>query len=198
MAVQIADKYKGLRNRLTGLTFIIVFLSFILLKYVIPDYFVRENALKTDTAIIQNVFKNKYYSYERYRGKVYHPCIDIVLFDKPYFIRLSDGLDKQYWATINDTNNISRRIEVEFQSRLLHNNVLNNPNQVSIENKIIIPFNSKMKFMGWFAIIATIFDIVCIYLFYLSLNTYKINLYPYDKKVGQESKWKLFLLWLND
>ncbi len=195
--MQTISKYKRLRTKLIGLSFIIIFLSFILLRFLIPDYFVIEDDLKTDKAIIQNVFKNSYYSYEKYRGKVYHPCIDIVLFDKPYFIRFADGLSKPYWASINNSNNISREIEVEFQSRLLHDNVLNDPNQISIDHKIIIPFNSKKKFIGWFAIIASIVNIACIYFFYLSFKAYKTNLYSYDKQVGQESKWKLFLLWLN-
>lgn len=196
MRVKINDKYKGLRGALMGLTFMILFLSYILLKYLIPDYFVKENDLKTDKAIIQNVFKNKLYSRKISRQSL-SSCIDIVLVDKPYFVRLSDGLDKQYWALINDTNNISREIEVEFQNRLLHDNILYNPNQVSIDNRIIIPFNSKRKFIGWFIIIASIVDIVCIYFFCESLKKYKANLYSWDKKVGQQSKWKLFLLWLD-
>jgi hypothetical protein len=184
MTMQTTHNFKGLRNRLIGLSFIILFLSFILFRFIIPDYFVKENALQTDNGIIQNVFKNRYYSYERYRGKVSHPCVDITLVDKSYFIRLSDGLDKKYWAAINDTDNISRRIEVEFQSRLLHDNVLNNPNQISIDNKIIIPFDSKKSFLGWFAIIAGIVDIACIYLFYLSVKTYKANLCLHDNDIG--------------
>ena len=115
-----------------------IFLLYILFKFLLPDYLVQQKNLETDRAIIENVFINKYSSYEKFRGKVYKSCIDITLVDKPYFIRLTDHLVDNYWPLINDPNNISKAIEVKFQNRLLHNNILNNPNQISIDNKVII------------------------------------------------------------
>jgi ABC-type Na+ efflux pump permease subunit len=76
--------------------------------------------------------------------------------------------------------------------------MLINPNQIAIDNKIIISYNAKKSFIGWFAVAILLIIIACLYFIYLSFKTYKKNLYLYDKEIGSKSKWQLFLVWLKD
>ena len=162
----IHTKYYKLRKKIIGISIIILFLSIIILKFLLPDYLVKENELKTDTGIIQNAFMNKYLEHERYRGMVYKKCLDVILADKPYYIRFTDQLDEKYWSLIIDNQKFSKTIIIKFQARLLHDNILYNPNEVLINNQVIIPADSKKSFIGWtifFLIIA-----ICFCTYYLN------------------------------
>ena len=170
---------------------------FIVLKFILPDYLVKENELITDSGIIQYTFMNKYPEHERLRT-VYKNCLDVVLVGKPYYIRFTDALDSKYWKIINDTTNYSKSIQVKFQARLLQKNILYNPNEVLIDNKIIIPSDSKKAFLGWLVIVLMAIIIFCGYLFSLLWKQYRQKLYWEDKEISQESKWKLFMVWLYD
>lgn len=194
----IHTKYYKLRKKILGLSIIILFLSFILLKFLVPDYLVKENDLKTDSGIIQYASMNKYPEHERYGGIVYKNCLDIVLVDKPYYIRFTDALDSKYWDNIKDKSNYSKTIEVKFQTRLLQKNILYNPNEVLIDNKIVIPSDSKKNFIGWSIIFLTIAIVLCGYFFSKLWKQYKEELYWEDKQISQESKWKLISVWMNE
>ena len=191
-------KYKRVRTRILLLPLLILFLAFIILKFLLPAYLVQEKDLDKDRGIIQDVFKNGYPTLNKVNRIVYKSCIDIILADKPYFIRLSDHWDDSYWPLINNPVNISKPIEERFQSRLLHGGILYNPNQISIGNQIIIPYNSNQTVIGWFILALMLAIIVCIYFTYSFIRIYKTKLYESDKIIGQESKWKLLLEWLTD
>jgi len=110
-------KYKRVRTRILLLPLLILFLAFIILKFLLPAYLVQEKDLDKDRGIIQDVFKNGYPTLNKVNRIVYKSCIDIILADKPYFIRLSDHWDDSYWPLINNPVNISKPIEERFQSR---------------------------------------------------------------------------------
>lgn len=160
-----------------------IFFAYILFEFLLPDYFVKQKNLVTDKGIIQNVFKNKYLTWDKAKGKYYASCIDIILVDKPYFIRFSDDLVDHYWGLLNDTNNISRQVEVKFQNRLLRGNILHNPNQISIDSKVIIRYNAKQTFIGWAAVAMTFVIIICLFFIYKAYRIYKTSLFGYHKKV---------------
>ena len=193
--MRLKNKYRHVRRRILLLPFWVLFLAFILFRFLLPDYFVQEKDLDTDSGIIQDVY---IHSDPTHKGKGHNSYIDIHLADKPYFIRLSSSGDDKYWPLINNPVNISKPIEVKFQTRRLHNHILDNPNQISIDNKVIIPYNSKQTLIGWFALGEILIIITCLIVIYWSIRTYKIELYELDKKIGQKSKWELFLVWLGD
>lgn len=194
----IHTKYYKLRKKILGIFLLILLISFPLFKFLVPDYFIKESDLKTESGIIKYSFMNKYREWERYRGYIYKNCLDVVLTDKPYYIRFTDELDEKYWAIIKDSNNYTKPIQVKFQTRLLHNGVLYNPNEVLIGNKLIIPYDSKKNFTGCAIIFFFIIIVLCIYYFLKLWKQYKKDLYQDDKQVGQESIWKLISIWLND
>ena len=76
---------------------------------------------------------------------VYEDCLDVMLVDKPYFIRFTDVLDTKYWDIIKDKNNFSKPIQIKFQSKLLRGKILYNPNEVSIDYKVIVPARLEEK-----------------------------------------------------
>ena len=154
--------------------------------------------MKVDTGVIQNAFMNKYLQYERYRGMVYKKCLDVVLADKPYFIRFTDDLNEKYWTTIIETSDFSKTITVKFQSRLLHDHILYNPNEVIMADKVIIPANSKKWFIGIFTILATTVIGICIYYFNSFRKVYKEGPYLEDKETRIESLWKLVMVWIDE
>ena len=192
---RIAEYNKARRILFVG-PIAILFLLFILLKFLLPDYFGKEKDLKADSGIIENILMDKYPTHERYVGTVYKNCLDIALIEKTYIIRLSDDLNKKYWTAINDKLNIHKRIEVEFQDHLLNNNILNNPNKISIDGKVIIPYGYEKPFVGWAIIGFSLITIVLIYFWYKYfkkcieiLNTNENNL--------EKTNWQLFLMLIN-
>ena len=170
-----------------------LFIAFALFKFLIPDYFTELKDLHTDKGIIQDVYVNKYV-----KKRVSYHCVNIILRDKPYYIRLSDNVIENYWAAVINKNNIGKTIQLNYQRRLLHGNILHDPNQISIDNKIIVPFDSKHKSIGWSVIIFIAVIIGCVYTFYVALQTYKADFYVSDKETAQKSKWKLFSVWLTE
>lgn len=192
----IHTKYYKLRKKILGFS-VVILLILVFLGAFISDYLVKENDLKIDSGIIKYTLLNTYPEYERY-GIIYKNCLDIILANKPYYIRLTDELNNKHWIEINDKRNFSKTIQVKFQSRLLQENVLYNPNQLSIDNRIIIPWDSDKNFIEWTIVFAIIVLAVSVYYFSKLLNQYKEQLYFQDKQTGQESKWKLISTWIND
>jgi hypothetical protein len=130
---------------------------------------------------------------------VYKNCLDVILADKPYYIRFTDELNEGYWATILDKRNFSKKITVKFQARFLNGTILYNPNEVLIDNQIIIPANSKKSFIGWMILFFIVMIGVCVYNLRSFLGTYKAaGLYLEDSKTKKESLWKLVMIWVND
>lgn len=175
-----------------------MFLFFILLKYLLPDYLVKEDELKSDSGVIQSAFMNKYLEYGRYRGMDYKRCLDVILIGKSYHIRFNDELDAKYWPIIIDSRNFSKTIKIKFQARLLHDNILYNPNEVIINDKVIIPADSKKGFIGWFILFVIIAIGSCIYFLYSFTIIYKKDLYFDDKETINDSLWKLIMVWIDD
>ena len=140
---------------------------------------------------------NKYLKRVR-SATVYKTCLDVILAGKSYFIRFTDDYDNKYWEVINEETNISKTITVKFQSRLLHDNILYNPNEVLINNKVIIPADSKKWVLGLILIVLLIGISTCIYFFTSFLKIYKESLYTEDKETKRESLWKLVMVWIDD
>ena len=126
----------------------------------------------------------------------YHPCIDIKVAGKPYRIRLTNTLFRNYWSTINKQSNIGKEIEVKFQKRLLQHDMLYNPNQITINDTLIIPYNAGKYFGIWMVIAAVGVVILCCFLFYSTLITYKDEMLQLDKQLWRENKWKFVSVWL--
>ena len=193
----IHTKYYKTRKKLLGLAFIGLILIFILFTYILPDYLLKESELEVDTGIIRKTFMNKYLKRVR-SATVYKTCLDVILAGKSYFIRFTDDYDNKYWEVINEETNISKTITVKFQSRLLHDNILYNPNEVLINNKVIIPADSKKWVLGLILIVLLIGISTCIYFFTSFLKIYKESLYTEDKETKRESLWKLVMVWIDD
>jgi hypothetical protein len=195
----IHPKYYKLRKKILGISILILFILFVDLKFFLPDYLVKESDLKIDSGIIKYSFYNKYITRRsNHLGYMYVNCLDVVLVDKPYVVRFTSATDDKYWEIIMDSRNYSKPIQVKYQERLLHNNILWNPNEVLIDNKIIIPSDSKKSLIGLIFLFFIAGAIVCgNYLFSL-WKQYKEELYSEDLIVSQESKWKLFMVWLDE
>lgn len=198
MTVSVNNKFYRVRTILIVVPIFTLFLAYILFKFLLPSYFITENKLITDKGIIKTITPNKYLRNDTHNGKYYENCIDISLTNKHYLIRLSDRSRDKYWDLLNNPNYISKQIEVKFQDFLLSGDILNNPNQISIDNKIIIPYYSEKKVDGWVTIIIIALIIICLLFIYSIFKKYKLNLLPYDKEIGQESKWKLLVIWLTE
>jgi hypothetical protein len=163
----------------------------------LPDYLLKESDLKTDAGVIQYASMSKYVEQERY-GTVLKNCLDVYLKDKSYYVRFTDELKNKYWARILDKENVSKKIELKFQERLLQDSILYNPNEVLIDNKVIIPVDSERNFQLLILIIFTTIIIACAYFLLRLWQQYKEELYSDDKQISAESKWKLISTWIKD
>ena len=198
MTSSTAKKYIRIRTAMLVLPIFIFFLCYILFAFLLPDFFLSKDALITDTGIIKAAYKTTYKTYDNYNGTYYPRCVDIQLVNKSYYIRLTDNLLEKYWPAIASPENINKKIEVKYQARLMDNNMLNNPEQISINNTLIFPYTAKRKFIGWFAVAVSGAILISSLLLYRVFNIYKLNLFDYDKEIGKESKWKLLKVWLAD
>ena len=55
-------------------------------------------------------------------------------------------------------------MEVKYQARLLHDNILFNPNELIIDGRVVIPYDAKKGFIGWANIIVITLIFILIYL----------------------------------
>ncbi len=189
-------EYNKVRRILFVVPLSILLLLFILLKFLLPDYFGKEKDLRADSGIIENILMDKYPTHERYVGTVYKNCLDIILIDKPYIIRLSDDLNKKYWSTLNDKLNIGKRIDVGFQDHLLSNNILHNPNKISIDGKVTIPYGYEKTFVGWVIIGFSLITVVLIYFWYKYFKKC-IEILNMNENNLEKTNWQLFLMLIN-
>ncbi len=196
MNASIIKKYTRIRTSLIILPLLILLFCYLLFKVLLPEYFLSENDLMVNTGTIKASYYTTYKERGKY-GRIYEKkCVQIELVDKRYFIRLTGDL--KFWPAIVTLGNINKEIEVRYKRRNVNPGILYNPKQISIDNRIILPFSESRKFYGWFCIAVIIVIIISSFLLYRVFNIYRLNLYEYDKKIGKLSKWKLFWTWIWD
>src|SRR4030095_4333123 len=115
----------------------IVFIGII--AYLISDFETPLNELGTTSAIIKGMGMSS--TYDRNREI---PQLDIYLIDKPFIIRLSTD-NKEYWEFIYNDSNFNKTIQVNYLLHTFSQGVLNNPMQLSIDHKIIIPYSASRE-----------------------------------------------------
>lgn len=188
--------YKKARRILFSSPLFILFLLFILFNFLLPDYFGKEKDLITDSSIIKKILIDKYPEHVKF-GTVYKNCLDIFLIDRSYFIRLNDGLGGKYWPIINDTFNMHKKIDIGFESHLLHDNILYNPNKISIDGKDIIPYGYEKKFVGLAILVLSIVILILHYVWYGSFRKCK-EILKTDESNLEKTSWQLFLMLIRD
>ena len=185
-------KHSGVKRALFLLPIFILFL-FCAFVFLIRDYLVTEKDLLTDSGIIRSSFQTTYRDWDKYKGDYDRKCVEIDLIDKPYFIRLDN---KKHWQPILDPKNRNKKIEVKYQARLMHDNVLVNPNQISIDGTIIFSFNERRTFIKWFSLAVSVAILVFGLLLIRVFKIYRQNMFDHDKHLWNTNKWKLIKTWV--
>lgn|GEM_PF-4840205 len=134
--------------------------------YVVKDIFTPFNKLNYDSSTIKKI--NLTYYNDRTR---HIPQYDIYLFDKPYFIRISNDYE-QYWKIINNSKNINKNIQYHFLTHVLNNSVLHNPSQLSIDGKIIYAYGSDLSNQKSLVVLLVLFSLILALLTYFAVKNY--------------------------
>jgi len=177
------------------LTIVFLYVSF---KMILPDYLATTQELISDYGIIQSVYPNVETQKQFLKSDTHQTCIDIEIKNKSYIIRLTDKLEKDKWVLINDSLNKNRTIEFKYSPRLLHDKILYNPDELSIDNKIIIHFSDSKKFIFLLFIGACLASILFGFISFLAIKTYVEEFLSIDRLTYKKGVWKLLRVWIND
>ena len=134
--------------------------------YVIKDNLTPLNKLNFDSSTVKEI-KLTYYIDKFHKI----PQYDICLFDKPYFIRISNDY-RQYWNLINDDKSINKTIQYYYLTHVLNSTILSNPSQLSINGKIIYAYGANFSNTK-----SLVFLLVLFFLILGSITYFNIALY---------------------
>lgn len=134
--------------------------------YVTKDILTPLNELEYNSSIINEIKFTYYWDKNR---KI--PQLDIYLFDKPYFIRVSNDYEK-YWHIINNDSNLNKTIQYYYLKHVLRGVTLNNPSQLSINGKIIYAYGSDLSNARLLIGLFVLFSLILIIIAYLNIKAY--------------------------
>ena len=177
------------------LTIFFIYVSF---KMILPDYLATTQELVCEYGIIQSVYPNIETHKQFLKSDTHQTCIDIELKNKSYIIRLTDKLEEDKWLVINDNLNKNKTIEFKYLPHLLHDKILYNPNELSIDNKIIIHFSDSKRFILWLLIGACLASLLFGFISFLAIKTYVVEFLTIDRVTYKKGVWKLIRVWIND
>ena len=105
--------------------------------YVYRDFNTPYDKLKSDSAFLRATQISLYLDKSEEI-----PQLDIFLYDKRYFVRLSTDY-KRYWQQIQNESNKNKLVQVKYVEHLLANGILHNPNEVRIGESLVIQFGAN-------------------------------------------------------
>lgn len=174
-----------------------VFFLCLCFKFILPNYLATTKDLFTDHGIIQSIYPNEE-TKKVLLNTSHHGCLDIKLYDRKYIIRLSDKFKENKWAIIYNANNINKEIEIKKLHNFPNDGIVYNPNELSIDNKIIIHFNNDKTIILWCLIGSLIVGLLFGFTSCLAIKTYIEDNLSGDKADYKKGLSKLIRVWIND
>lgn len=174
-----------------------VFFIYICFKSILPNYLETKKDLITERGIIQAIYPNRE-TRKVLLNTSYPKCLDIQLYDKKYIIRLTDTSEEDKWSIINNTNNINKTIEIKHSIKSSDIEILYNPKELAIDNKVIIHFNDDKPVIFWLLVGCIIVGLAFGFVSFLAIKTYIEDYLPGDREDYKKSIWKLIRVWIND
>lgn len=174
-----------------------VFFIYCCFKLILPNYLETTKNLITERGIIQSIYPTRE-TRKVLLNTSYPECLDIKLYDKKYIIRLTDKFEEDKWAIINNTNNISKTIEIKSSQIFPDKGIVYNPRELTIDQEVIIHFNDDKPIIFWIFVGFLIVGLLFGFTSYLAIKTYILEFLPSDKITLRNGTWKLIKVWLND
>jgi len=186
---------KLLRSRMIILSLFSIFIIYILLTLIIPMFLASESDLITDKGDVAYAFGNTYVT----TGK--HPtvdsCVDIRFVNGLHQVRITSNYH-EHWAALLDSNINGTAIQIKVYPWRALDYLVYNPEKITIDNRVVIPFKAHSFQKGIFVLIFTALPALLIFSVFKASKLYRKYLLSSDQQIRQESIWKYIKRWLVD
>jgi hypothetical protein len=191
----IEVEIKFLRSRMIILSIFSIFIIYILLKLIVPIFLATESDLIAAEGKVKLAFWNTYVTSGR--RSALDTCIDIHFANGIRQVRITNNY-QEYSTALLDSNINGRPIQIKVYPWRPLNYLVFNPEKLTIDNKVIIPFKAHSFQKGFLVLIFTALPTFLILAVTKSNKLYRKYLLSSDQLIRQESTWKYIRLWIFD
>lgn len=161
--------------------------------YIYKDDWISQARLSSDTQLIERVEINTFVEKRFLKPDRTRRNLDIIVKDKPYFIRLTD--ESKTWEKIISYS-YGDTVSILYNDRLFQDNSIRNPYELAINSDQIIRLSDTEERLFYGLIFMSTLTLTSGLIFILAYKTYREDLLSEDKLLFKTNKWGLFEKWV--